>query len=71
MFRVYFHAIAPPLDGVCDVCGEQTLLKVADRSSGCRVGDCCYPALLVAHHHLNAWGLRHPKPHEFREQDNH
>ena len=63
-----------PQPGQCDVCGESRILTVLDRSSNLRVGECCYGALAFTHHLLSGQyhcGLRHPAPHEFREQDNH
>jgi len=69
----YFQDITP-CPGMCDVCGGSRLLTVHDHSSGMRVGDCCFPTLVFTHNVLaRCWhfGIRHPEPNEFREQDNH
>lgn len=44
-----FIAINPPLIGSCEVCDTPSLLKVLDKSTGIKVGDCCLEFLAAAH----------------------
>lgn len=52
--------------GNCNVCGEKTILRVLDQSTGLRVGICCIEELRRADALLSATanktGISHPTP---------